>query len=195
MNLNNTYRKKLLNAVLYFAKKVKNPSKVKTFKLLYFLDFEHFRQTGRNVTNLDYYAYDFGPVPLEFYKEVCTNEVPKDFSDALTIAPFESEETGKKGGMFKAKRQPDLSVFSPREQRILEKLAFIFKEVDANTISDVSHFKNHPWDRTIKEKGPREKIDYTLALDDESPVSLEDALEAMRERDEMLKAFPPRPTL
>jgi len=195
MNLNNTYRRKLLNAVLYFARHVKNPSKVKIFKLLYFLDFEHFKETGRSVTNMDYYAYNFGPVPKEFYEEVCNNEVPADLRQHLTIVPFQSDESGKKGGMFKPKTQADLSVFSPREKRILENLSEIFQDVDAKMISDISHFKNHPWDRTIKEKGPLAKIEYALALDDEAKVSLDEALNATREREEMLKNFPPKPTV
>lgn len=195
MNLNNTYRKKLLNAVLYFANKVKNPSKVKVFKLLYFLDFKHFKETGRSVTNLDYYALDFGPVPLDFYEEVKENKLPQDFSKALSLVPFASEESGKKGAMFCSKSKPDMTVFSPREQRIMSELVEIFKDVDANLISDVSHFKNHPWDKTRKEKGDNKQIDYTLALDKDANVSLDDALEFMREREEMLKNFPPTPTL
>jgi uncharacterized phage-associated protein len=195
MRINNSYRKKLLHAVLYFATKVKNPSKVKIFKLLYFLDFEHFRQTGRSVTNLDYFAYDFGPVPKDFYQEVGENEVPKDFADFMTILPFASEESGKKGGIFKPKAKPNLAVFSPREQEILERLSFVFKDVDAKEISDISHFKNHPWDRTIKQKGKLTKIDYALALDSDANVSLEEALEATNERLEMLKNFPPKPTV
>lgn len=197
MNLTNTYRQKLLNAVIYFARKVKNPSKVKIFKLLYFIDFDHFKQTGQSITNLDYYAYDFGPVPLDFYREISENKVPKDFSQYLALMPFTSEESGKQGALFKVKekKQYDLSVFTPRQQKIIEKYADIFRDVDAKLISDISHLKNHPWDKTIKEKGYREKIDYTLALDDEAKVSLEDALEAVKEREEMLKAFPPKKTI
>jgi uncharacterized phage-associated protein len=195
MTLNNLYRKKLLHAVLYFATKVKNPSKVKIFKLLYFLDFEHFRQTGRSVTNLDYFAYDFGPVPKDFYQEVGENEVPKDFADFMTILPFASEESGKKGGIFKPKAKPNLAVFSPREQEILERLSFVFKDVDAKEISDISHFKNHPWDKTIKQKGKLAKIDYALALDSEAQVSVDEALEATNERQEMLNNFPLKPRI
>lgn len=192
MKLHNTYRDKLLQAVLYFAKNVKNPSKVKIFKLLYFLDFEHFKQTGRSVTNLDYFAYDFGPVPKEFYQEISDNSVPKDFADYLTIVPFASEESGKKGGMFSAKPKAklDTAVFTPREKKIIDNLSFIFKDVDAKLISDVSHFKNHPWDKTIKTKGKLAKIDYELALDSDAKVSLDDALRSSIERQEMLKAFP-----
>lgn len=197
MNLTNTYRKKLLNAVIYFAKKVKNPSKVKIFKLLYFADFEHFKETGRSITNLDYYAYDFGPVPKDFYDELKDNKVPNDFAKSIALVPFKSEESGKEGAMFKVKEKvkPDLSVFSPHQQRILEKFADMFRGVDAKLISDVSHFHNHPWDKTKKEKGLLAKIDYALALDKDSQVSLEDATEAVKERQEMLKAFPPRPRI
>ena len=195
MNLNNTYREKLLNAVLFFAKKVKNPSKVKVYKLLHFLDFEHFKETGRSVTNLDYYAYDFGPVPKAFHEEILDNRVPDDFAKKLSLVPFKSEESGKQGAMFQAKSAPDLSVFSPREQKILQNMADIFQDVDAKMISDISHFKNHPWDKTLKEKGPKAKIEYSLAIDKEAHVSLEDALTAVHEREEMLTAFPPRKKL
>ena len=195
MMLNNSYRKKLLHAVLYFASKVRNPSKVKIFKLLYFLDFEHFRQTGKSVTNLDYFAYDFGPVPREFYQEVGDNEIPEDFAEFMTILPFESEESGKKGGIFRAKAKPNLTVFSPREQEILEMLVFMFKDVDAKGISDISHFKNHPWDKTIKQHGKLAKIEYSLALDGEALVSADHAQDTTNERQEMLKNFPLKPRI
>ena len=195
MELKNSYREKLLHAILFFSAHVKNPSKVKIFKLLYFLDFEHFKETGRSVTNLDYYAFDFGPVPKELYQEVGDNKLPVDFSPYLTIVPFASEESGKKGCMFKAKQKPNLKVFSPREQGILERLAEIFRDADAKQISDVSHFKNHPWDRTIKEKGKFAQIDYALAIDKEAQVSLEDALDSIKERKEMLDNFPLKTTI
>ena len=195
MLMNNTYREKLLNAILFFVVNVKKPSKLKIFKLLYFLDFRHYKETGRSVTNLTYYALEKGPVPLDLYSQVADNNVPVDFEKALAILPFESEFTGKKGGIFKAKRKVDLSVFSPRETRILAELAEIFREIDAKMISDISHFKKHPWDRTFTEKGPNAKIDYALALDPESEVSLEDAATLMQDRQEMLTAFPLKETI
>lgn len=64
--LTNHERQKLVEAVLYFATNVKKLGKVKLFKLLYFLDFEHFRDTGRSVTGMDYVAWKMGPV-RKFY--------------------------------------------------------------------------------------------------------------------------------
>jgi hypothetical protein len=46
-------REKLINAILYFAHETKYLGKFKLFKLLYLLDFEHFRLTGHSVTELD----------------------------------------------------------------------------------------------------------------------------------------------
>ena len=43
--------------------------KIKLFKLLYLLDFEHFRQTGKSATGLEYQAWKFGPVPIELMEE------------------------------------------------------------------------------------------------------------------------------
>ncbi len=189
MVLNNIYRKKLLNAILYFAGSVKKPSKLKIFKLLYFLDFEHFKETGKSVTNLDYYALDWGPVPCDLYSSLNNDTLPQDFSNDLALVPFESEGDGKKGAMFKAKSKSNMRVFSPREQRIMEKLVFIFDEADAKTMSESSHLPNHPWDRTRKTLGANKKIDYLLAVDKESPFSLEEAEEFLKERQEMIENF------
>jgi Antitoxin SocA-like, Panacea domain len=61
-------REKLINVVVYFASNTRHCGKVKLFKLLYLLDFTHFRETGRSVTGLDYRAWKMGPVPLELMK-------------------------------------------------------------------------------------------------------------------------------
>lgn len=191
-HIQNTYREKLLNATVYFAKNVGKPSKLKIYKLLFFLDFQHFKETGRNVTDLTYLAMERGPVPVAFYSETQDNYVPADFERFLTIETFKSEETGKEGGIFRIKPKivPDLTVFSPREKKILDNLVFIYKDVDANEISEISHLKNTPWDKTKREKGINTVIDYLLAIDRESPISIEEAKEQLESRKEMLENFP-----
>lgn len=189
MQLNNLQREKLLNAILFFAKKTKCPSLVKMFKLLFFLDFYHFKLTGKSVTDLDYYALPFGPVPTDFYNQLKNGSVPEDMKDAFTLVPLETERSTN-AFEFKAKRSPDLSVFSPREKQLLDDLAFAFKDVTPSQMSEISHLKNEPWDRTIKSKGPNALIDYMLALDDEAKVSAEDARAMLFEHREMAKNFP-----
>ena len=189
MLMNNTYREKILNALLYFAKNVKYPSKVKIFKLLYFLDFIHYKETGQSVTNLDYFAWDYGPVPTDLFKELKSREVPEDFKSHLSIVPYD-RDSQKRGFDFRAKRSPDLKVFSPREERIMEELVFMFKDVTPTQISEISHLKNLPWDKTLKTKGKYAKIDYQLAIDQDAKTTKEEAKQKSEERAEMLANFP-----
>ena len=193
--LNNIYREKLLNAILFFAQKVKHPSRTKVFKLLYFLDFLHFKQTGRPVTDQNYYAWKFGPAPKDLWHELKEGKVPEDFKPYLSIETYISNEEDKQGFNFKPKRKSDLSVFTPREKEILERLAFIFKEATPIQMSEISHLPNQPWDRTIKEKGAGALIDYFLALDKEASISQEEAKEIQEEREEMFRNFPVKPTI
>lgn len=76
-------RDKLINAILFFGKETKNCGKTKLFKLLYFLDFEHFKQTGRSVTGLEYHAWKMGPVPVTLYDEF--NSPSLDLKKSINI--------------------------------------------------------------------------------------------------------------
>lgn len=189
----NIYREKLLNAVLYFAANTKFPGITKMSKLLYFLDFMHFKETGYPSIGLEYFAFDQGPVPKSFWLEVKGGNVPEDFKEKFAIIP-KPEESESNYKEFKAKASPNLSVFTPREKKILENIVFIFKDSKAAEISNISHLKNHPWDITYKRKGKNELIDYLLALDDKAGVSKEDAEESLKEHFEIVKNFSLEPS-
>lgn len=66
----NRQQDKLEQVVVFFGHNMRKLGKVKLFKLLYFLDFEHFRDTGRSVTGLDYFAWKMGPVPKSLFEEL-----------------------------------------------------------------------------------------------------------------------------
>lgn len=76
-------REKMINAIIYFANHTRHLGKIKLFKLLYLLDFEHFSQTGRSVTGLDYRAWKFGPVPVALEQE--WEEPEADMAQAIRI--------------------------------------------------------------------------------------------------------------
>lgn len=188
MVLNNTYREKLLNAILYFSNNVSKPTKIKIFKLLYFLDFEHFYQTGKSVTTLEYFAFERGPVPRTLYKEIENNDIPRDFQNHFEIEQIETK-SGNLGNLFYSKHEPDLSVFSPREKKIMFKLANYYKDFNADDMSEESHLKNHPWDITIREKGENTRIDYKLVLDNNSKINPAWVTQINNEREEVLNNF------
>ncbi len=176
-------REKLINAIIYFLNSTKFCGKTKLFKLLYYLDFMHFRETGRSVTGLDYYAWQFGPVPKTLAEEIKSPE--PDLNTSISIQENNTDFT-----VMKPKRKFDDAFFTKREMRLLENVAFIFKDAKADDMVEASHLPNHPWDKTIKSKGELAKIDYTLALDDtEASLSLDEVLERLRDREEIVKAF------
>jgi uncharacterized phage-associated protein len=178
MKLINKELEKRINAILYFCETVKYPYKLKIFKLLYFLDFIHFKQVGRPVTDLEYFAFAKGPVPIKFYKEIEENSLPEELAKCIEIFPEKDEMTGKeKFTRFVPKLKYNLKVFTKREQEILKNLALIFKEAKSEDMSEVSHLENEPWNKTIKEKGLNKKIDFFLALDNEALIDKETAEE------------------
>jgi uncharacterized phage-associated protein len=157
-------REKLIEAIVYFAKNTKLCGKTKLMKLLYFLDFFHFRQTGRSVTGLDYYAWDYGAVPRDVWRELEDPEsVPNDLSQAIAILPVETIG-GKALQRIVTRRKFDPEHFSPRELLIMKNLAEIFEEADADQMIESAHLPGEPWDSTCREKGMHQRIDYMLGV-------------------------------
>lgn len=177
------HREKLINAIIYFAKNTKKCGKTKLMKLLYFLDFIHFKQTGKSVTGLDYYAWKRGPVPKKLFDEI-SGEVSADLKKAIAIQPIDRFQK------IVPKKKFDGKHFTARETRLLEQVAFVFKEADAEQMKEASHLKNEPWDRTKREKGMLAKIDYMLAVEGmDDSLSYEDALEKKQDIDEIYRIF------
>jgi len=189
------YRRKLLNAVLFFAKNTKHVNLTKLSKLLYFLDFTHFNQTGYPSIGLNYYAFQKGPVPRDFWLEIKDGDVPEDFRGKVALIPRTDEFAPNYKEMeIRAIKSPDLSIFTPRETKILDDLAFIFKEARAWEISEVSHLPKQPWDITKKKSGENCLIDYLLAIDEKSEISLDEARDSLKEHFEAIRNFGLEPT-
>ena len=176
-------REKLINSIIYFARNTKYCGKTKLLKLLYFLDFKHFKQTGKSVTGLDYFAWRMGPVPQELFEEISGRMKP-DLKAAI------HELTDEEFQKIRPNKKFDNQYFSNREMKLIEEIAFIFNDAKADEMIESTHLKNEPWDRTIKEKGEFKQIDYMLAIDsDISSLTYDEAKERMDERAEMVKIF------
>lgn len=167
--------KKLVNCILYFAKRVKYFGKTKLYKLLYNSDFIHFKETGYSITGLNYYAWRESPVPATLYHKLKKDILPEEFQKFIEIIKLGRD---KKIHKIYPKVEPDMSVFSKREKRILEKIAKYFKDYKANRITEISHLKGKPWDKTKRAEGKTKKIDYILSLDDTpESITVEEAKE------------------
>ena len=175
-------RERLINSIIYFAKNTKYCGKTKLMKLLYFLDFCYFKQTGKSVTGLEYFAWNMGPVPVLLYKEI--SKMKPDLEKAIAIISHEKFE------QIKPKKKFNANYFTPRQLKLLETTAFIFKDAKANNMIEVTHLKNQPWEKTLSLKGEFKPIDYLLAIDGSKDCLCEDdAREIRNEISEMHEIF------
>lgn len=154
-------REKLINTILYFSENTDYCGKIKLFKLLYFLDFEHYKVTGRSITGMNYFAWKMGPVPVELYEEI---ESPEP--DMAAILQFESIPTQFKPMLrVVAKKTFDKSHFSKREITLMQKLAAEYQATKAEDMIEATHLENMPWDKIYNQQGKRnELIPYELAF-------------------------------
>jgi len=174
----------LINAIIYFADQTRYCGKTKLMKLLYFLDFKHFKQTGKSVTGSDYFAWEMGPVPKNLFEEI-SGKMKPDMQKAIQIQP-----AGEKFQKIRPKSGFDSQYFSPKELKLMEDIAFIFKDARAEDMIESSHLENEPWDRTLKEKGMYQQIDYMLAIDsDVVSLPYDEAKERLNERMEIYNLF------
>lgn len=176
-------REKLVEVVLFFAANVRKLGKTKLYKLLYFLDFKHYRDTGRPVTGLDYFAWPKGPVPKALQEELKTPA-----SDWQGRVSFTETQTAR-GIMLAVKALSNFNPdhFSKRELRLLQQLADEFKHADADSMVEATHLENQPWHEIYEvQKAKQQNIPYSLALRKQDDTEMQTHVVA---RAEFIDAF------
>jgi uncharacterized phage-associated protein len=164
---NHRHQDKLINAIIYFVQQDSTVKLTKLMKLLYFLDFGHYRESGYSVTGQKYEAWPKGPVPVDVWAEIRNGEdrgihvrdVAKFLPVEQTIDAFGYDLRLTHGARFKN------TPFNPREMRILRDVAYMFHNVPASRIIEATHMPGTPWKKTYSTKGEGAEIDYALALD------------------------------
>ena|ERR1700722_5067286 len=167
-------REKLADAVVFFVTRTQTCGVTKLLKLLFLLDFEHFRQTARSVTGLRYQAWPKGPAPYDVWSEV-KGGARSFLADAVKVDYVPNEEKGTTFARIKPIREFDGKYFSRREREIMERLVEIFGEATTDQMVDITHKPDSPWFKTKKTKGMNAEIDYMLALDGKTKPQLSEA--------------------
>lgn len=138
-------REKLLNAIIYFLRETNHCHTLKLFKLLNFSDFEHFRQTGRTIFGLEYHALPKGPVPTELFEEIKRGG-GKDMKAAINLVEVKDDITDElKRRDLKPRGAFDKKWFTPRELKVLARIAEFFRDLKAEDMSEFSHKNKKPW--------------------------------------------------
>jgi hypothetical protein len=152
-------REKLINAIVFFAHNMQHLNKVKLFKLLYLLDFEHFGLTGCSVTNLSYCAKGKGPVPIALEKE--WKHFKSDLEKAIQIESNDS---------IIPKVAFDDSHFTKRELRLMAQLVEQYKTKYPQDLIEVTHDKKGAWYKVWNNsKGRDAIIPYELSISADHP--------------------------
>lgn len=162
-------REKLIQTVVFFANNVQKLGKVKLYKLLYFVDFMHYKETGRSVTGLQYFAWKMGPVPVSLHDKMDEPE-----ADWLGKVEFIQKET-RSGPMLtvSALSTFDPSHFSRRELRLLQSLAAEFYSSTSKEMIEKTHLENSPWHKVWEVEGRHQQpipYDYALRAQDSDAI-------------------------
>ena len=187
----NPQNERLKNAIIYFIQHDKKTVKLtKLMKLLYYLDFKHYRACGRSVTGQIYQAWPMGPVPVDVYSEIRHNE-PRgcDVSSILNAIKVSDSIDAFGFELHLKKNTFDDYYFTPREKKIISEVSEIFKGTPAHIIIEATHEKGQPWDATVKMVGQKAEIPYALALDGLPQDIIEEFEEERLDREALDKFF------
>ncbi len=174
-------REKLIQAIIFLSENTRWLGKTKLYKLLYFLDFEHFKQTGRSVTGLNYSAWPMGPVPSDLHEEIVSPE--EDLAEAVN---FGERIVGGDRAMLSVEPKVAFSDkhFSKREMKILRDLCKRYYNAKAEEMVEATHLENLPWHKIYEEQGRRQgDIPYDMAL---RPDEAEFMRQVVKDREELL---------
>ncbi|MCL2123881.1 MAG: Panacea domain-containing protein [Desulfovibrionaceae bacterium] len=186
-----TLTAKLQNAIIFFIKQDRTVKLTKLMKLLYYLDFRHYRETGHSVTGQVYTAWPKGPVPVDVWAEI-RNSADRNCGvrNIVTILPTDpnTDDFGFDLRLRSGQRFDDY-YFTKRELKILHEVSEIFKGVAANKIVDATHMPGQPWKKTWETKGQDAVIDYDLVLEGCDEEYIRDIKEEQRDRQALSDFF------
>lgn len=165
--MNTSEKSRYINSIVYFAQNTQCCAKIKLFKLLYLLDFEHFRETGKSVTGLEYQAWKYGPVPVQLAAEWDEPECALAGAvhiESERVIHYDRELVVVNEGV----EFSDVN-FSPRQFRIMESLANRYYDTLSHKMIDVTHAQNGAWDRVWQgSRGRFKVIPYEFAIPDDA---------------------------
>lgn len=125
---------KIVNMIVYIAKKMKGVFTTKLNKLLWYADFLNFKEYTVSISGSNYIHLPLGPVP-DNYEWIIAAAIDK----GLLCEEEVSYPDGKSGMQYTALENPDVSLFSQDELSIIDFVINYFSEHNCADIKDISH--------------------------------------------------------
>lgn len=108
------------------------------YKLLYFIDFDHYEKYEEQLIGATYQKNHYGPTPVEFLKVV--DQMIRD----QEIEKVKSDYYQYPQTKYLPLRQPNLTVLKASEIQIIDEVLSRLGDMNASQISDYSH-NDVPW--------------------------------------------------
>ena len=173
------YENKILSLIAYLAKNTKHCGKTKVAKLLFYVDWQHLKHTGKTITGLNYNAYNFGPFPKSLYSSL--NDKKSYLGSKIDF--IDAEKIDKP---IHVKFQYDPKYFSKFELGIIEKAVLIFQKALGKDMVKASHWKDEPWTKVKERAGLYAPINEELAFEyKDAQITLKEYQERKKEREEL----------
>lgn len=164
---------------------------MKLFKLLFFLDSRVYRETGKTVTELKYFAWKMGPVPKSLFNELDSPQ--KDFLESISIqrgSTSDADFANEKRLTFGIRKSFDPSWFTNRELRIMKEVVEIFKPCTSDQMSTSSHEAGTPWHQIfVVEKKENGQIPFLLSIDGKAGSITREQAELIENESKELKVL------
>jgi len=171
-------KRKYKQALLFFANKIpaEELGKVKLWKLLYFLDFDHYHKHEELITGESYSRLPMGPAPRH-YDTVVAEMVAAGLVERDSIPVNASYEDRQ---IIRPKKFYDLSVFTEEERQTLSAVIQEYGSKSGKELSALSH-DDPPWmlARIGEDLDPADTWYRYDAELDEGPDPIADALKAV----------------
>ena len=135
---------KLVSALAYFSTSgITDLTKLKAAKLLYLADQYHLYRHGRPITGDRYIAMDLGPVPEDAFQLISRLLEPTEVDDASRRRALELlvvyRGVFRRYPILRARRAPDLDVFSDSEIEALDATIQTHGHTPARALVDLTH--------------------------------------------------------
>jgi len=133
--------KKFKEVLLYIIGKVgakPNVGETVIYKLLYFIDFDHYERYEEQLIGATYKKNKYGPTPIEFRKVI------DQMIEANEIVKIPDKYFNYPQTKYLPLRNPDLSQLSAPEMDIIDHVLNRLSDMNAGQISEYSH-NDVPW--------------------------------------------------
>ena len=155
------------NAILYLIARMRDKTihgKKKLAKLLYYVDFDRFeyKESMETITGDSYRHRPMGPVPDRFQEIV--ERMRQE--GRISVREVWEYDTNHPTTLYSSDTEPDMSVFSEDDKRILDRVARRYGALSGSDLERKSH-DEAPW-RAVEEQ---EQIPFELAFYRETDFS------------------------